>query len=352
MEISKDSFFAASSRLDIPKEKANALWTTLEQSSTHHHASSFSKLIFYFGALIIISGMTWFMQLGWELFGGGGIFLIAASYALVLTCIGAILWKKEGLRIPAGLLITIAVCMVPLAIYGLETYWNIWPQDNPGPYEDFFQSIKGSWVGMEIGTIIAGCIALRFFPFPFLTAPIFGAAWFLTMDITSILLGDKAAWEQKKWISLCLGLILIGIAFLMNRKRKNDYAFWGYLFGTLTFWCSLTALCWEKSWEKNEFIFLVYFIINLIMIIASIPLQQKVLMIFGAIGSFIYFGHLAHVVFEDSIAFPFAITLIGLAVMYLGILYQKNMKKIEKCIIEKIPLSIKQYLPSEKDDDS
>lgn len=347
MDISKDNFFAASSKLEIPQEKAEALWSSLEKHSTAHRAFSFSKLIFYFGALIILAGMTWFMQLGWEWFGGGGIFFISISYAIILTLIGALLWNREGLRIPSGLLITVAVCMIPMAIYGLETYFNIWPQGYPGKYQDFYQSIKGSWVFMEVGTILAGFIALRFFPFPFLTAPIFGAAWFLTMDLIPILLGKESTWEQKNWLSVGFGLVLICIAFLIDRKlqKKQDYGFWGYLFGTISFWFGLTAL----SLDKGEAFFFIYFVINLLMIIASILLQRKIFIVFGAIGVFIYFGHLADVVFKDSIAFPFVISFIGLAVMYLGILYQKHAEWIEKRIIEKIPLSIRQYLPSEKD---
>jgi hypothetical protein len=37
-----------------------------------------------------------------------------------------------------------------------------------------------------------------------------------------------------------------------------------------------------------------------------------------------YLGHLAYKVFEDSMLFPFALTAIGLGVIYLGILWQRH----------------------------
>lgn len=346
MEISKKHFLSAALKLGIPKEQVEALWTSLENSDKDLNSSPFSKWMFYFGALIIISAMTWLMGLSWEWFGGGAIFLISVTYAFLFTLVGTKLWKKEELKIPAGLLITIAVCMTPLAIYGLETYLKIWPEDYPENYKGFFHTIKSSWIFMELGTIFAGLVALRFFPFPFLTAPIFCAAWFFTMDIVPLLIGNESAWERSEWISLCFGIALVFIAYLIDRKKMKDYAFWGYFFGTLTFWISLTSLVWNKG----EFIHFVYLLINLCMMIFSILLKRRVFMIFGAIGAMIYFGHLAYEIFENSILFPFALSFIGLLIIYLGVLYQKNSGWIERKIIGIIPLWIKNLLPFEHED--
>ncbi len=68
------------------------------------------NVAYYLGALVVISAMTWFMTLGWERFGGGGILAISLSYATIFAGIGWLLWNKPGLRIPGGLLVTVAVC--------------------------------------------------------------------------------------------------------------------------------------------------------------------------------------------------------------------------------------------------
>jgi len=339
VEISKEQFFMTVLSQGISQEKAEALWEQFETPDKEASVSSFSKWLFYFGAMIIISAMTWLMNLGWDWFGGGGIFLISFGYVILFSIMGAKFWKRDELKIPAGLFITIAVCMIPLSIYGLETYFDVWPQNYENEYTDFFHLIRGTWIFMELGTIFAGLIALFFFPFPFLTAPIFFAAWFLTMDIVSIVFGTEITLEQKEWVSLCFGLVLIYISYQIDRWNKEDYAFWGYLFGTLAFWVSLTGLLWGKG----EFYFFVYFFINLVMMVFSILMRRKVLMVFGAIGSFIYFSHLAYEIFQNSILFPFVLSFIGLIIIFLGILFQKNIQWIEKKVVDTIPRGIRKF---------
>ena len=50
-------------------------------------------MAYYLGALVVISAMTWFMTLGWERFGGGGILAISLSYAVVLVVPGGLRWR-------------------------------------------------------------------------------------------------------------------------------------------------------------------------------------------------------------------------------------------------------------------
>ena len=49
----------------------------------------------------------------------------------------------------------------------------------PGEYADFYDYIKGGWFPMKLATVAAGLVALRFFRFPFLTAPVAFALWFI-----------------------------------------------------------------------------------------------------------------------------------------------------------------------------
>ena len=82
-----------------------------------------------------------------------------------------------------------AVCMTPLAIYGLERSLGVWPQGDPGHYSGFHFWVKGSWFFMEVGTILAGLIAVKFIPFAFLSAPIAFTLWYMSMDLTPLLYG-------------------------------------------------------------------------------------------------------------------------------------------------------------------
>ena len=78
----------------------------------------------------------------------------------------------KGAEYAGGLLFTIAVWMVPLAIHGFERASGLWPQGNPGGYNDYYVFVKGSWALMEVGTVVAGALAIWQRPFPFLTFPI------------------------------------------------------------------------------------------------------------------------------------------------------------------------------------
>ncbi|HEV2381872.1 MAG TPA: hypothetical protein VG206_19045 [Terriglobia bacterium] len=74
--------------------------------------------------------------------------------------------------------------MTPLIIYGLERGTGFWPASDPGVYRDFHQWIRGGWVLMELGTVLTALIALAFVRFPFVTAPIAFALWYMSMDLT------------------------------------------------------------------------------------------------------------------------------------------------------------------------
>jgi len=64
MEISKEDFLLQGEHLNIPAEKMDELWNSLAKNESSN--SGLSKVIFYLGALIVISAMTWFFGHGLE----------------------------------------------------------------------------------------------------------------------------------------------------------------------------------------------------------------------------------------------------------------------------------------------
>ena len=92
--------------------------------------------------------------------------------------------------------------MAPLFVFGVQDVLGWWTHAEPGNYRDFYHWIKASWLPMELATILAGLIALRFFRFPFLMAPIAVALWFMSMDLVPWIFGeDWSSWEQRKIVS-------------------------------------------------------------------------------------------------------------------------------------------------------
>ena len=82
------------------------------------------------------------------------------------------------------------------------------------------------------------------------------------------------------------------------------------------------------------------------MIAVGVLLVRKVFVVFGAIGACIYLGHLAWNVFEDSWLFPIALTAIGLLIIYLGVLWQKNEKLLTEKSRSLLPSKLKEFLES------
>ncbi len=344
MKVSKEDLTWAASEGVISPEQVEVLWKALEGRRGASPKFDLAHVAYYFGALIVVSAMGWFMTLGWERFGGGGIFLISAAYALCFSLAGRTLWYTERLKVPGGLLFTMAVGMVPLAIYGLERLTGIWPQGDPGVYRGYHLWVKGSWFLMEAGTILAGLVALRFIRFPFLTAPIAFSLWYMSMDLTPLVFGKTDfTWNERLWVSLWFGLAVLLVSYVVDRRTEEDYAFWGYLFGMLAFWGGLSLM--ETGSEFRKFL---YGLMNVGLMLVSVLVDRRVFIVFGALGVFGYLGHLAYSVFKDSLMFPFVLSALGIVIIYLGIKYQRNRDAIERAILGLLPEKVRQLLPRER----
>jgi len=345
LQITFKEIEAAITKQIITQEQGERLWSLWNAEEESRSGFQIAHLAYYVGALIVISAMGWFMDNAWDVFGGMGMFSIAALYAFCFIIAGRRLWEKKGLQVAGGLLIVMAVCMTPLAVFGLERVWGGWPQSYPGHYQDGYQWVHGGWLWIELGTIASACLALRFFKFPFLTAPLFFSLYVLSIDVTPFFFGSGNHWTDVRWMSLLFGLAMIIIAFFTDdycRKNSNkeDYAFWGYLFGTMVFWLGLTLLDRNHEWSR-----ILYCSINIILLIGGILLQRRIFLVCGAIGINGYIGHLAYRVFNHSILFPFVLSFAGIGIIYIGILYNRNQLKIERYIKTKVPEKIRRFLP-------
>jgi len=299
------------------------------------------NVAYYFGALLVIAAMGWLMTLGWESFGGKGIFLIATLYAFFFTMAGLRLLAQPQTRTPGGLLVTMAVCMTPLAVYGLERTTGLWPGADPGNYRGFFPWIRGGWFAMEAATVLAGLIALRKVRFPFLVAPIALVLWFMSMDALPALFHAQP-WDGDiaRRISIAFGLALLFIAFQVDHRTEEDYAFWLYFFGMISFWGAVTSM--QSHGELSK---LLYCAMNLGFVVLSVLLRRRVFLVFGAVGVNAYLGHLAWRVFAHSLIFPFVLTLLGLGIIAAAVYYQRHRAAIELRIEGWVPLWVRDLLP-------
>jgi hypothetical protein len=303
-----------------------------------------SHVLWYAGALIIITAMGLFSTAAFAALGGFALTATALAYALGFVLLGQRLWRSPDLRVPGGLCVAVAVSLAPLAIYGVQDALNMWSFSKPGSYKDFFPYINGSWIYMELGAILAAGIALRFFPFPFILLIAAVALWFMSMDIVrwfgSDALGD---WELRRRVSLAFGLFMIAIAWALDllRARQGDFGFWLHLFGAITLW---SALAFSES--STEFGKGMFCLISIAFITFGLFLNRRIYAVLGTIGIAGYLGYLAADVFKDILAFTFALSALGLAIIFLGIAFQRRQRQINAAIERHMPAALRALRPA------
>lgn len=331
----------------ITADQVGALWRRLGEGVASQPRFDLVHLLWYAGALVIIGAMGLFTTLAFAQLGGGILVVVAVVYAVLFVLAGDRLWRR-GLRIPGGLLIAVAVTMAPLAIFGAQDALGWWTHADPGDYRGFFRWIKASWLPMEIAAIVAGCIALRFYRFPFLVAPIAVALWFMSMDLVPWIFGeDWGSWEQRKVVSLWLGLAMMVVAWIVDLRARGDFAFWLHLLGIAAFWGGLTMIDSDSELAKAF-----YCAINTVLLVLALFLQRRVYAVFGALGIAAYLSHLADDVFGDSLLYPFALSLIGLAIIGAGLLIYRRRGAMEAALGRTLPRALWSLRPAHARDAS
>ena len=118
----------------VTDQQATALWQWLSHGGAQYRgtpraitpmgsaataatgpAFGFVNVLYYFGGMVAIGAMSLFMTLGFESMGAGGLLAIGLAYLAACMKV-ADRFKARGLPVPAGLLATLAVVLVPLVV--------------------------------------------------------------------------------------------------------------------------------------------------------------------------------------------------------------------------------------------
>lgn len=302
-----------------------------------------THVLWYAGALIIMSAMGLFSTLAFAAMGGSGLAVTGLGYGVGLWWIGHRLWQKDDTRTPGGLLIAAAIAMVPMIVFGVQSAANIWPGSTaPGQYQSFYHYIKGGWIPMELATLVVSVLALRRYPFTFIAFPAAVCLWFLSMDLAAFIGQEKSFnYELRRQVSLWFGIGLLIVTWLSELKpHRSDYGYWLHLVAAVTIWGGMT---FQSS--GDEIGKLVWCLINISLIGLAVFLGRGVYAVFGVMGVMIYLGHLAYSVFKDSLLFPFALSGLGLIVVWLGIRYARHRMAIQQWFERLMPAGMQSLRP-------
>lgn len=319
MQLNRTHLKQATDNGLLSEQQAEQLWQFLRSKTENTPSFRTNHILYYLGGLIAIGAMSLFMTLGWERFGGWGLLLIALGYAGAGIVLTEYFLHHSKLPIPAGIVASFVVGLTPLAVYGLQAALGWWADGQV--YRDYHTHIDWRWMLMELATLASGAVLLWRYRLPFSVMPVAVTLWYMSMDLTPFIFHDQDYnWALRELVSLCFGLLIVLLAFWVDirTQQEKDYAFWLYLFGVVAFWGGLSSM--HSDSELNKFI---YLCINLLMIAVGAMLGRRVFAVFGGFGAAGYLAHLAYDVFKDSMLFPFALTAIGLGVIYLGIIWQR-----------------------------
>lgn len=338
----------------IDQNLRDRISTFLTHRQSEHPQPRFdlTHVLWYLGALIVIGAMGIFTTDAFNRMGGWALTACGSAYAIAGIVIGNYFWSKKTLRIPGGLLIAIAVSMVPMIIYGIQDALDLWKyaQGDPGQYKNFFPYIHGSWIYMELATILAAIIAVYFYRFPFILMIASVALWFFSMDIVTWVHQsspdfnyDNSDFNIRRTVSMILGIATIATSWAMDLRRRGgvDLSFWLHIAGAIMFWGALT---WSfDSTEPQKFL---YLLINVALLGFSIFINRRIYAVLAGIGIASYLGHLAFEVFKDMLLFSFALSAIGLAIIYLGIMFHRNRSQWVANMDTNLPPFLKRFKPA------
>jgi hypothetical protein len=237
--------------------------------------------------------------------------------------------------------------MVPLAVYGIQDAYSLWesPGGDPGKFRDFYEYVRGGWVPMEFATVVAALVALRFWPFPFIAFVASFAIWFMSMDLAMWFAGDKGAseFDIRRDVSMVFGGVMILLAWFVDLKRwqGGDFAFWLHLFGVMCFWGGLSSHSSDGNLAKA-----IYCLINIGLIFLGVFLGRRVYAVFGTIGIMFYLGDLAWHVFDNVFIFSFVLSLVGIAIIGLGLVVHRNEARIASWLARTLPPGVAALRPA------
>jgi len=333
----------------IGADQIDPLWRALDRRAADRVGAEgrfdLPNVAYYLGAVLVIVAMFIFMTLAWREFGGGSLLALAVVYGAVFVIAGHRLWARDDTRVAGGLLLTLAVFMVPLAVLGAQFMLGLWPA---GPVPDGDAAAVRNRLMIEAAALAAGLAMIARARFTFLTVPIVAAAWAIAVDVLPFYLAPVGArFDMVQTVSILFGLGAVAVAYWVDLRARDDFAFWGYLAGLLSFWFGFSGMTLFDG-DAGELARFAVAAVGLLMIGVAVVVRRPVFVVFGSLGVLAWLFDVSYGLFEDSLLFPVALSLIGLFVLWLGLRYHKRREAIEAWLQRRIPDGVRALIPPDR----
>lgn len=316
--------------------QAEELQAFLQHQHPQTPRFTFTHVLYYMGGLVAIGAMALLMHLSWDVLGGAGIVGIAAVYAAIGLWMTRY-FNQRNWHVPAGICAAFVICVVPVAVFGLQQWLGVWPDGASFDVSNPMDLYYWHFLSIQLITLAVGLLLVWRLRYPFLMMPI---AVVLSWTLNSVLVFFWAEIDESL-MSVYSGLLLTLLAFIIDirLRQKADYAFWLYIVGAVTFWFGLSF-----AFINMDRLGYVYAGINVLMILTGVALIRRVFVVLGALGCFAYLLTLSVNTFQDSLLFVVILHLVGLGFIFFGILWQKHEVAVATRLQRVLPESIRSLL--------
>jgi len=280
-----------------------------------------ATIAYYFGGFIILLAYTIFMGSRWDSLEATAQTIVTVATIAVLGGVGAYL-REQKFVLAGDILIFAATGLFPVLIYCVQQLFGLWP-DSSIPYRGYYREILPLWIVIEVLTIWVAVVVWYLSRFPLHTLLISFWAWFFAIDFVQWVSNDTSRrWSTDEQVmSVLIGLALILIGIILQKRRKDRDSFWFYLFGHILFLCHLATL----TFDQGGWLSLIFIAVYLLFVVGSVWLQRRVFLVFGAIGIYGYVCYFAFTLL-GVLGFTFGLALVGLLIIFSAVWYQRYAK--------------------------
>jgi hypothetical protein len=257
-------------------------------------SSVLSKLFSYIGGIFVFAGIGVFISMYWDDFGSAARVIVTlgvgfAMFIMALVCLSDKRYEKAATPLflmsswlqPTGILVM------------LQEYAS------GGDARHGVLFMAGFMLIQQSATFWAKRRSVLAF-----SAILFGCIFFATLF-------DIWDWDEE-FIGVVMGTSLICIAYALNQSKHLAIApFWYFVGAVILMWSVFEAV------EKTPFE-LLYLGLSALLIFLSTHVRSRTLLLVGTLSMLIYIGYYTAEHFANTLGWPIALVMIGIALIALS----------------------------------
>lgn len=315
----------------ITADQRNAIRSDLAARGAAEGGLTATTLLYYGGGLLVLLAYSVFLGLQWEELSPGGRVAISALSLAFFGAASYVLLRTGRFQLPGELLQVVAVAIVPLLAFAVLDATGIWPEEP----SDFLASAREqyqadlTWARMALAgaTLVVALAAFRWSRSPFVLGAVAISIASLILDASIALqpAREEYTWETPQALLIAgVGAAVLAGGVASRGRTERDYSLWLYAMGLAGLAVGLgnrafstDAPAWGALWMFGA----------VLVLAASIPLQQRLFAAAGLAAVFAYLSKLVFEVFESANA-ALILAALGLLIVGAGMLYQRFSERL------------------------